>query len=59
MPGEIAGLYEAWQMYGRLAWADLFQPSIDMATTGIYVGSHLAMRISAAESFIRQDPALR
>lgn len=34
VPGTIAGLYMAHQKYGSLPWADLVQPSIDLAEKG-------------------------
>ena len=37
VPGMIKGLEKAWQMFGRLPWADLIQPSIDLARNGFPV----------------------
>lgn len=34
VPGTVAGLYLAHQKYGSLPWADLVQPSIDLAQNG-------------------------
>ncbi len=34
VPGTVAGLYLAHQKYGKLPWADLVQPSIDLAKNG-------------------------
>jgi gamma-glutamyltranspeptidase/glutathione hydrolase len=34
VPGTVAGLYLAHQKYGLLPWADLVQPSIDVAENG-------------------------
>jgi gamma-glutamyltranspeptidase/glutathione hydrolase len=34
VPGTVAGLYLAHQKYGRLPWAQLVQPSIDIAENG-------------------------
>lgn len=34
VPGTVAGLYLAHQKYGSLPWADLVQPSIDIAMNG-------------------------
>ncbi|HKK89401.1 MAG TPA: gamma-glutamyltransferase [Saprospiraceae bacterium] len=34
VPGTVAGLYLAHQKYGRLPWADLVQPSIEIAENG-------------------------
>lgn len=34
VPGTVAGLYLAHQKYGKLKWADLLQPSVDLAKSG-------------------------
>ncbi len=35
VPGTVAGLYLAHQKYGKLPWAELVQPSVDLAKNGI------------------------
>lgn len=39
VPGMVRGLETAWKMFGRLKWADLIQPSIDIARNGFTVTS--------------------
>lgn len=34
VPGTVAGLYLAHQKYGKLLWADLVQPAVDLAKNG-------------------------
>lgn len=34
VPGTVAGLESAHKKYGKLSWADLVQPAIDLATNG-------------------------
>lgn len=34
VPGTVAGLYLAHQKYGQLSWAELVQPSVDLAKNG-------------------------
>eukprot|EP00731_Ephydatia_muelleri_P037474 Em0481g1a len=36
VPGMVRGLETAWKMFGRLKWADLVQPSIDIARNGFF-----------------------
>ena len=37
VPGTVAGLYSAHSKYGKLPWAKLVQPSVDLARKGIPV----------------------
>ena len=34
VPGTVAGLYQAHQKYGKLPWAELVKPSVDLAKKG-------------------------
>jgi gamma-glutamyltranspeptidase/glutathione hydrolase len=47
VPGTVAGLYLAHQKYGSLPWADLVQPSIDIAENGF----PLTWSLSGAANF--------
>lgn len=55
VPGTVAGLYQAHQKYGKLKWAELVQPAIDLAQNGFVMTWGLyqaAVRVSAwDESF--------
>jgi len=46
VPGEIAGLHEAWLQHGRLNWRTLFQPAIKLARDGFVVAPYLASSIA-------------
>ena len=35
VPGLVAGLAEAHRRQGRLAWADLFEPALELARAGV------------------------
>ncbi|EOA16225.1 hypothetical protein CARUB_v10004367mg [Capsella rubella] len=59
VPGEIAGLYEAWKRYGRLPWKPLFEPAIELARGGFVVRPYLGRAIASQASNILKDPGLR
>eukprot|EP00057_Strongylocentrotus_purpuratus_P016465 XP_011670939.1 PREDICTED: gamma-glutamyltranspeptidase 1 [Strongylocentrotus purpuratus] len=41
VPGEVRGLWDAHQKYGKLPWEDLFTPVIDLAEKGYRASAHL------------------
>jgi gamma-glutamyltranspeptidase/glutathione hydrolase len=42
VPGSVDGMVEAHRKYGKLKWADLVQPAIDLARKGFKITKHLA-----------------
>ncbi|WPR74775.1 gamma-glutamyltransferase [Algoriphagus sp. NG3] len=49
VPGTVAGLYQAHQKYGKLSWAELVKPSVELAKKGFTMSYGLynaAVRIS-------------
>ncbi len=49
VPGTVAGLYQAHQKYGKLPWADLVKPSVELAKKGFIMSWGLynaAVRVS-------------
>lgn len=59
VPGELAGLYEAWLKYGRLPWKSLFQPAIKLAREGFVIAPYLANAIYGHADSITSDPGLQ
>lgn len=58
VPGEIAGLHEAWLKYGRLKWRALFQPAIKLAKEGFIIAPYLGNYITKKSEIILNDPGL-
>lgn len=59
MPGEVVGFLEEWKAYGKAPWADLVQPSIDLARNGFTVTPILADLIMANQQAIEDNNGLR
>ena len=55
VPGTVAGLYLAHQKYGNLSWADLVQPSIDLAKNGF----ELTWSLSRAAAFFDSNSQIQ
>lgn len=47
VPGMVRGLETAWRMFGRLKWADLVQPSVNIARNGFTVTKTVAAGIQS------------
>jgi len=57
IPGSVAGMWEAHQKYGKLAWKDLLTPAIDLARKGFEISERQAKEFeSHKERFIRLNP---
>ncbi|KAG4194728.1 hypothetical protein ERO13_A06G069200v2 [Gossypium hirsutum] len=59
VPGEIAGLHEAWLRYGRLDWKTLFEPAIKLAKEGFLIAPYLGLSIAEHELLVMNDPGLK
>ncbi|GAB5586436.1 hypothetical protein Unana1_01336 [Umbelopsis nana] len=57
VPGEIRGFQLAHERHGKLSWAELFSPAINISRNGFNTTKLLAKRIQSSEEWIMQDPA--
>ena len=49
VPGEVKGMYVAWENHGQLSWAELVEPSIKIARDGFKITPAIAQAIKAVE----------
>ncbi|XP_071628925.1 scoloptoxin SSD14-like isoform X2 [Temnothorax longispinosus] len=59
VPGELAGYWEAHQQFGRLPWADLFKPSIELCEKGYVLTLVQYDGLAYNKKSIYNDPTLR
>ncbi len=57
VPGTVAGLYEAHKRFGKLPWARLIQPTIDLATKGIVMSDDESIALAARKAQMAKDPS--
>lgn len=54
IPGTVAGMYQLHQRHGKLAWADLLQPAIDLARGGWALTEKEAQLLSGYRSVLNE-----
>ncbi|XP_044174187.1 glutathione hydrolase 1 proenzyme-like [Acropora millepora] len=61
VPGEVKGMYQASQKYGRLPWRELVEPAIELARDGFEISAALAEALEQRDikELIDEDPGLR
>jgi len=57
VPGSVDGMFKAHRKYGKLKWAELVQPAIDLARNGFKITKRMAGDLnSAANEFRKLNP---
>lgn len=57
VPGSVAGMVEAHEKYGKLKWAELVQPSIDLASNGFEISERQAGELNELhDKFVSLNP---
>lgn len=59
VPGELRGLYELHQRYGRRSWAEVVMPAAEVAANGFVVNEHLARVLGFARESLIAEPAFK
>lgn len=58
VPGEMRGLFLAWQRHGRLPWSDVLAPVIALCHNGFEVTGSNAAAVLTNREFLERDPIL-
>ncbi|KAL0912485.1 hypothetical protein M5K25_018458 [Dendrobium thyrsiflorum] len=58
VPGELAGLHEAWKQHGKLPWSRLVKPAAHLAR-GFRISPYLHMQMNKTKEGILADVGLR
>lgn len=59
VPGELKGMWELHQRYGKLPWKELFAPVIKLCREGHEVTEYLAKILRIKEKTIKEIPSMR
>ncbi|XP_042450231.1 glutathione hydrolase 1-like isoform X1 [Zingiber officinale] len=58
VPGELAGLHEAWKHYGKLPWKRLVMPAAQIAYRGFKISPYLYFQMNRTKSGILANKGL-
>ncbi|KVI08530.1 Gamma-glutamyltranspeptidase, partial [Cynara cardunculus var. scolymus] len=58
VPGLIAGIYKAWEQYGKLPWKRLVRPAERLARKGFKVSPYLRKQMVVTEADVMADDGL-
>ena len=59
VPGQLKGMLEAHNRYGRLNWTSLVEPSIELAINGVVVNEYLEKVLLESEQSILNEESLK
>ncbi|CAH0398398.1 unnamed protein product [Chilo suppressalis] len=59
VPGELRGYGELYREYGRLPWAELVRPAIELCRNGHRVNSYMARVLRSYSDRIKAEPSMR
>jgi gamma-glutamyltranspeptidase / glutathione hydrolase len=59
IPGTVAGLAEVHRKYGKLPWAELVKPAIELSSQGFTVSDILAEQLRSKTELLQKNPAAR
>ncbi|KAG8232035.1 hypothetical protein J437_LFUL012059 [Ladona fulva] len=59
VPGELKGYWEAHKRFGRLPWAQVVHPTVEMCERGYRISKHQVDSLTIDEDNIKQDSTLR
>jgi gamma-glutamyltranspeptidase / glutathione hydrolase len=59
IPGTVAGLAAVHRKYGKLPWAELVKPAIEIASNGFTVSDILAEQLRGKTELLQKNPAAR
>ena len=59
VPGTVAGLWAAHSRFGKLPWAEVVQPAIDLATDGVILSDAEADATAQEAKALAKDPGAR
>ncbi|XP_037092478.1 LOW QUALITY PROTEIN: scoloptoxin SSD14-like [Pollicipes pollicipes] len=59
VPGEVAGYWAAHQKHGKIAWKELFQPSIELCRTGYRINEHQNNHLQKKKADLYKDKYFR
>lgn len=58
VPGTVAGLYKAHELYGSLPWRELLRPAVSLARSGFAVSERLASSLKQLQPYKERFPVL-